>query len=140
LASFQYTTSDTDKIARFLEQATFGPKLNDISSFPASFAQWIQAQQALPMTSHRRIFRERLNHRFTGPNLQGIPTSACAAGTRYRKYAFSDKDQGLAVEIKTDSLNQRKIFLIAGQRRTVVSAVTLNAGLPANGKLFVDGS
>lgn len=56
------------------------------------------------------------------PSYQGVPTHACAAGTRYRKYAFSDKDYARELEIRTDPATGRKILLIDGQARTVVPA------------------
>jgi hypothetical protein len=54
--------STNDEIARFLEQATFGPTLDDIEKFDTSnlqlsFANWVKAQQTIePMTSHREYF------------------------------------------------------------------------------------
>ena len=64
-------------VARFLQQATFGPTLSTINQFPginsndlndspySNYATWIQQQINLPITSHRAFFRERSNPGFT---------------------------------------------------------------------------
>ena len=57
----------SDKVARFLEQATFGATNADIENLDASnlsrsFASWIEKQQKeVPMTSHRAVFRWHMN-------------------------------------------------------------------------------
>jgi hypothetical protein len=148
LASFRHSTDHKSQVARFLEQGTFGPTRTELGSFPGSvanwvfpesFANWVQLQQTLAMTSHRRFFRERLNHRFEMPSYQGISTHACAQGTRYRNYAFSDKDTGRYAEVRTDEATGRKIFLVDGQARTVVNVTSLYAGSPENNKVYEDG-
>ena len=139
LASFQNMVGVGDEVARFLEQATFGPQLDEINTFSGSFASWIEQQQTLPMSSHRRFFREHWNHRFEMPSYQGVTTHACDAGTRYRRYALSDKDKVRPVEIRTDVVTGRKILMRAGQARTVVNATTLHAGPPEDNQIFEDG-
>jgi hypothetical protein len=148
LASFRHSTDHKDQVARFLEQGTFGPTRAELRFFPGSFsnwvlpesfANWVELQQTLAMTSHRRFFRERLNHRFEIPSYQGVSTLACAQGTRYRKYAFSDKDFRRYVEVRTDEATGRKTFFLDRQARTVVNVTSLYAGSPENNKVYEDG-
>ena len=69
--------SESENIARFLQQATFGPSLADILEFPrqevttliappptSPFETWIDDQMTLPLTSHRAHFRARSNPEF----------------------------------------------------------------------------
>lgn len=139
LATFRHSPGRDVEVARFLEQGTFGPTRDEIDSFPESFAEWIQQQQEVPLSSHRQMFRKHLNHRFETPTIHGISTHACAAGTRYRNFAFSDKDKYKKVEIRTDELG-RKVFLIDNQVRTVVNVTTLYAGPASNNAVYTDGS
>ena len=139
LSSFHHFTHPRDEVSRFLEQATFGPKLTEIDLFSASYAKWIAQQISFPKTSHRRFYREHWNHRNTMPSYHGIPTHPCAEGTRYRRYAFSDKDRESLVEIRTDEVNRKKVFLVDGQVRTVVGATTLYAGSPSANRVYEDG-
>lgn len=132
-----------DQVARFLEQTTFGPRTVDlqdenVQAFP-SFADWVRHQQVqVPLSSHRRFVRERLNHRTVAPSPLGVPTHACRAGTRYRKYAFSDKDTQRMLQIQTSADNQ-KILSIDGQIRTVLPVEQLYAGPRNRGVIFEDG-
>ncbi len=45
--------------SRFLQQATFGPKLSEITALAATndFAAWIEAQMALPATTHKGLWQ-----------------------------------------------------------------------------------
>ena len=57
-----------EKVARFLESATFGATMADIKSFGGTLTneaarQWIIGQMNLPATSHREFFRKRVNTR-----------------------------------------------------------------------------
>jgi hypothetical protein len=135
LASFQHSAPQNDQIARFLEQATFGPTRSTIMEFPDSYSEWVHEQMALPDSSHRRFYRSRLNHRKTVSSQQGVATHPCQAGTRYRKYAFSDKDRQATLEIRTDPVSSRKILLKDGQARTVLPFSFIYAG----GSLIQDG-
>ena len=133
-AVYQLTSFDTpvlhagqrDEIARFLEQATFGPTRAAINAFGTSstnlqstFATWIRTQQtSVPITSHRALWRSRVNARMEHATGLGAVTHPCHAGTRYRRYAFSIKDRRKFVEIR--SVGQSKIISIDGFVRTVV--------------------
>lgn len=127
LISIATSTERLDDTARFLQQATFGPRIDEIRTVGTNFASWIQEQVALPVTSHRAIYREFLNHRYPHASYQGRVTHPCEAGTRYRKYAFSDKDWQAEVEIRTISGTQ-KSFWVKNQFRTVVNASTVHIG------------
>lgn len=66
----------SNSVARFLQQASFGPTRALIQAFPgledpdlnaapySFYAQWIEDQIALPATSHRAYWRERSNPAF----------------------------------------------------------------------------
>jgi uncharacterized protein (DUF1800 family) len=69
--------SNAELVVRFLQQATFGPTRELINTFPGIdeasgfndypyswYSQWIDAQMALPISSHRAYFRERSNPAF----------------------------------------------------------------------------
>ena len=68
--------NNTNSIARFLQQTTFGPTSSDINQFPGinsndineapfeHYASWINSQIGLPITSHRAFYRERSNPAF----------------------------------------------------------------------------
>lgn len=134
-----------DEMARFWEQTTFGPRPVDfedrrLRAF-SSFAHWIRHQQVdVPLTSHRRFVRRRLNNRAVAPSPMGVPTHPCQAGTRYRRYAFSDKDALRMLQIETNSAGNQKILSIDGQIRTILPAEQLYAGRPNLGIIFEDRS
>ena len=65
--------SNEARIAQFLMQCTFGPRIEDIEGFPgvdteslelSHFESWIDGQIAMPPFSHRAFFRERANYKF----------------------------------------------------------------------------
>lgn len=69
--------NNSNSIARFLQQATFGPTRDLINNFPGldsadlndapytNYATWIDAQLAGPTNSHRAFWRERSNPTYT---------------------------------------------------------------------------
>ena len=68
-----------EKVARFLESATFGPTMADIKSFNGTLTheaarQWIVGQMDLPATSHREFFRKRVNSRVRRAKLTSVLT------------------------------------------------------------------
>ena len=121
-----YQTQDV--AARFLEQTTFGPKMEEIQQFSKAstleFAQWIQDQQDnVPIMSHREVFRRHLNARYEVPSPLGPVTRPCDAGTRYRLLAFSEKDFDKLVTLETVAtglFRNKKIFSVNGHVRTIV--------------------
>lgn len=136
---------DDETAARFLEQTTFGPRLDEIRSFSdvstESFARWILIQSKLPITSHRAEFRRHLNHRFPAESVTplGRSTHPCQIGTRYRRAAFTDKDQGATVEIRTLPSTQKALF-VGSKLRTVVNASQLYAKKEEQSHLLWDGT
>lgn len=130
--------------ARFLEQTTFGPRLDEIRAFSnvslPALAQWIIDQVNLPVTSHRAEFRNHLNHRFPAQGITrvGRATRPCQAGTRYRRTAFSDKDLGAYVEIRTLSPTE-KALLVGSNIRTVVNATHLYNKAEQRSEPLADG-
>jgi hypothetical protein len=125
LTSFEKPSySRSDESARFLEQATFGPTRSDINAFNTgnlglSFANWIKEQQTVvPLTSHREFFRQHLNSRFDLSTPMSSVTHACQTGTRYRRYAFSNKDRAFKIVIET--VGKYKVISINNVTRTVV--------------------
>ena len=129
-----------DEIARFLEQATFGPTLQDIATFDTanlqlSFATWILTQQTKTgLTSHREYYRRRLNARTEVSSLMAAATHPCHAGTRYRLFAFSSKDQNKVLTIQTVG-SYSKLIVDGFVRTVVIGPVTAVVG----GATFPDG-
>jgi hypothetical protein len=138
LLSFTHSIPETDQIARFLEQATFGPTRKTIDEFPG-YVEWIKEQISLPYTSHRRSYRSRLNHRKTTTSSQGVATHPCKKGSRYRKYAFTNMDRDALLEIRTDPATSRKVLLRDGQARTVLPHTELYQLTEATRELLEDG-
>jgi hypothetical protein len=128
LTTFANPTSSAvrkNEIARFLEQATFGPtrteiaKLNTTANLQQAFAAWIKDQQGtVPLTSHRAAFRQRLNARMETATHVGAVTHPCQKGAVYRRYAFTSKDYGKYVDIET--VGTKRIISVDGFVRTVV--------------------
>lgn len=126
LVAFDYELPRQDEIARFLEQATFGPTRQAITSFPGNFAAWIQEQQALPLTSHRQYFRERATRRSQTPSRRGVTTHPCKRGARYRRYALTELDRRASLEIATADSPGQKVLSLDGEVITVLNASVLS--------------
>ena len=87
--------NNTNSIARFLQQTTFGPTSSDINQFPGinsndineapfeHYASWINSQIGLPITSHRAFYRERSNPAFVAN------TNAVKHGTSLFEVAYN---------------------------------------------------
>eukprot|EP00934_Nitzschia_sp_Nitz4_P007090 Nitzschia sp. Nitz4//scaffold25_size161228//48616//54500//NITZ4_002422-RA/size161228-snap-gene-0.22-mRNA-1//-1//CDS//3329544562//7080//frame0 len=121
--------SDRDLVARFLEQASFGPSRSDIDDFLASFgnptangfANWVKNQQdedLHPILSHRAIYRQHLNAGAPINNPVGPVTQPCQEGTRYRRAAFTQKDYKETVNFQQNS-DGNYILSVRGYFRTV---------------------
>ena len=124
LVGYHYTVPKRDEIARFLEQATFGPTRNALDQFPSSFGHWIKDQQdVVPPSLHREFYRARLNARIDVPSTIGLPTQPCDGGARYRRFAFTELDQ--EIDIRTDSATGRKVLYVDNQARTVLETKKL---------------
>jgi hypothetical protein len=128
LTTFATPTSSSvrkNEIARFLEQATYGPtrtevtKLNASANLQQAFAAWIKEQQStVPLTSHRAAFRQRMNSKMETATRIGAVTHPCQKGSVFRNYAFSSKDNGKYMDIET--VGTKRIIRIDGFVRTVV--------------------
>ncbi|CAB9496881.1 Protein of unknown function (DUF1800) [Seminavis robusta] len=120
-----------DVIARFLEQTTFGPTTADIDALEAAepstdldalkqslaLATYVQEQQATnSIFSHRAHYRKHLNARFEHAGPMGRITWPCERGTRYRRMAFSDKDDEKTLVVTSSGTT--KLFAIDGKVRT----------------------
>lgn len=148
LVQYQLTSYDTpnytpdDVASRFLEQATFGPTRTDINTLLSSgtnlqlaFANWVQDQQQnVPISSHREFFRKHANSQFEFASPIGTVTHPCYAGTRYRKFALSSKDDEKTVTIAAAS-GGRKSLAVDGQIRTMVDGPVTGT----RGGTFPDG-
>lgn len=127
-----------DTPARFLEQATFGATRSALSTFPSKYTQWLRNQiNTIPPTYHREYYRRRLNHRFEHATPQGIVSHPCQAGTRYRRYAFSDKDRNDQLQIRT--VGNTKVFLVDGQIRTILPPDTTATLWDSADRVITDG-
>ncbi|KAL7541680.1 LOW QUALITY PROTEIN: hypothetical protein ACHAXR_011131 [Thalassiosira sp. AJA248-18] len=97
LESYEHGTSEEAEAARFLEQATFGPSRETIDAMVSSsndFASWVEDQLAMPKSSHRAFFRERMNPKFEFPyNVGATGSRPCELHSRWRRYAISSRDQ-----------------------------------------------
>jgi hypothetical protein len=75
LTSYSHHVSETDKLARLLETATFGTTAQDLADWSkgalttTTAKKWIQEQMHLPVTSHREFFRRRTNARVSEATL-----------------------------------------------------------------------
>jgi hypothetical protein len=98
-----------------------------------AFTAWLRDQMALPPSLHRSYYRRRANPRiFEGLVLPtGFAGSACVAGSRWHRYAFTDEDRGRTVFAV---LSPAGIFSLSvdGELRTVVSEAQFLTGLTRN--------
>mmetsp|Transcript_662 Transcript_662/g.1594 ORF Transcript_662/g.1594 Transcript_662/m.1594 type:complete len:2342 (-) Transcript_662:143-7168(-) len=135
LVAFEHTMEEKDEIARFLEQATFGPTRDDIASVMAltgsntvaKMASWIQQQQDSSLTSpssHREFFRKHANAQFERSSKYGHVTHPCQADVIYRKFALSFKHKGKKLQISTIH-NDTKALSIDGLILTVIDGPAL---------------
>lgn len=128
-------------VAKFLEQASFGPTLNEINdwdydSFDASFKQWVSHQiNTEPLSSHREFYRERTNPRMDQVffSARGGP-NPCDEKSRWRKFSFTSKDmlseKVFSVTPVADGggTNGPYVAMIDGFARTVISSLELDSG------------
>jgi hypothetical protein len=117
----------SDKYARFLEQASFGGNweqiywVNDMPDYLVDYymAEWLKTQVfASGITSHRAMFRQRMNSRMEVDTRQAAVSHPCQAGTRYRRFAISIRD--LSKDMKVTSIGTKKVLSIDGYVRTIV--------------------
>ena len=116
------------KASRFLAQTTFGPTRATLQSVDATtdagVTKWIDDQMALPPTLHREYFRRRANPRqFTARPTGGL-RAACAAGSRWHRFAFSRAEEGKVLEV-VSTPSGGAVLSIDGEVRTEADADAL---------------
>lgn len=132
-SSFQ---SVNEERARFLQQATFGPKMSEITGWTfgngeAGFAAWMKNQMDVtqtPMTSQREYYREHLDwsmiHEEVGLG-SVTPMDPCSQYSRWRDYAFTgggDFGKEFTVEeIVVDGVT-KYLIKVGDEPRTVVDS------------------
>jgi hypothetical protein len=117
-----------NELFRFYEQASFGPSPDDLIYYSNDLDtdivkmyihNWIAVQMfEAPATSHRAIFRTRMNARMEVDTRLGAVTHPCQEGTRYRKFSISVRDSGKYMKVTT--IGTKKVLSIDGYVRTVV--------------------
>jgi hypothetical protein len=149
LVTSQYTMSEEEETARFLEQATFGSTRNGIvdlialggSTPVSSMATWIQQQldgEITTPSSHREFFRKHGNAQFERSSKYGQVTHPCQANTMYRKFALSYKHKDKLLEIATVLNHTKKVLFIDGLVLTVVDHFEVWIHRHGNGRFVVD--
>ena len=116
------------KASRFLAQTTFGPTRATLQSVDATtdagVTKWIDDQMALPPMLHREYFRRRANPRqFTARPTGGL-RAACAAGSRWHRFAFSRAEEGKVLEVVSTPSGGAALS-IDGELRTEADARAL---------------
>ena len=92
--------------AQFLMKATFGPTTRSMSELEGkTHQQWVVEQMALPVESHRALYRQHINPMFRSSSAGtfGSPRAPCDIGARWVRNVFSRTDIGSAVEVRNGS-------------------------------------
>ena len=137
LMSFEHSINDRSKVSRFFHQTTFGPTMEMIDSFDYSdpgnledaMASWVHDQMfSVPMTSHRKYFRERadsaLMEEKEGENTSNQiykVRSPCKKGSRWTEYSFTTDDYGNSQDIEVGFYGQGYLIKVKNIPRTVVT-------------------
>jgi len=110
-----------DRVARFLERATFGPTKADIQDFTSPEA-WMKKQIVIAPSSHREFYRARATDWFYYTWQVGLlHTGPCDVGSRYRSFAVTQQDRNSYLNIRRSPLDANKLILsIGGYIRSVV--------------------
>lgn len=147
LTSYSHGADARTEAARFLEQATFGATLTEIdalsatsnsSSFSPDFANWLEHQMnpsradgGAGMSAHREFFRKHVNPRFEYPFRGGAQakTTACDVTSRWRKFAFTERDGVVSLLTYQDKMlnikyeNGRYVWYVEGMARTTTATL-----------------
>ena len=137
--------SSTGEAARFLTQATFGPSQADLASLQTqTYAQWIDAQQALPPTLHLPLMQQRRDEwiargedggGWQGPRLEAWWQTAVDAPDQLRQrmaFALSEIfviSQNSALDIEYEGTTKYYDILVShafGNYRDLLEDVTLS--------------
>ena len=156
LLTYDHELSNRNTVARFLSQTTFGTRKEDLDSweYPSpedeygdghlqmTFAKWIHEQMHdVPSTSHREFFRKRLNSRFDMARSIGMPNHPCEQFSRWRNFAFTERDYGRSVEIRhVASTDKAYAIYVEGNFRTLALGSTAEALASFLHTIFADDS
>ena len=128
-------------VARFLEQASFGPTPDLLSewnynAFESSFEDWVSDQmENVDATSHREFFRERSNPRWEKAYPTGRPgPHPCEQNSRWRNFAFSVKDSRKKLTVHSLSGDGKPPYVLKvdGYARTIVPDLVFESGPRSN--------
>ena len=115
--------ADSDEVARFLLQATFGPTREEIESWGSkSFKDWIVEQINLPPSLHRAYYRKRVSPRVRATTLPGRRRGPCEAKSRWHRFAFTAEDIGKTLVIKNIAENSNVMLEVNNIPRAEVPA------------------
>ena len=122
--------------ARFLLQATWGPKISEVRALAAgndiarSISKWIKDQFAMPAELHRTHWRKRINGRKLKGSYNSAPAdSPCDAGSRWHSYAFNTYDVGKTIAVSTKVVGGKKKYVLSidGVARTEMDKFNLSS-------------
>ena len=126
--------------ARFFLQASMGPTRSMIDAEQQAFGtdgtaaakDWIQAQIALPASSHREYFRKRANIAMeTNSYSIANVNNPCGVGSRWHNWSFTTSDVGKSMVFSTGELGQ-SVITVDAVRRTEVGSMALLLDIPVS--------
>ena len=121
--------------AKWLLQTTFGPRREEVdviaeqlsgsASDAQVFANWVDSQIELPMSSHRVYYRERLNSRTTYAG-----RLACEPMSRWHRFSFTSVDvrERVNITVSIDAIGVRSISVGDVLRTQVADWSEFDAG------------
>jgi hypothetical protein len=136
LSRFEYNPPPVqDRIARFLEQVTFGTKRDEINNLKQiagandndlqkTFGSWVDKQiNEIDPTSHREFFRSRVAPRYSdrSPVSEGKMIHPCSSGSRWRRFSFTLPD--LEKMLLITKVSNRYALSVDGHVRTMVDDI-----------------
>ena len=107
-------------------QSSMGPTQTMIDAQKSAFEtdaqaaakEWLQAQIALPFTSHREYFRKRINPRANDETASYASiNNPCSVGSRWHNFAFTFSDTGKTM-VLSKSASDLHVITIDGVRRS----------------------
>jgi hypothetical protein len=96
-------TTSKERVARLLNQATFGATKQEIESFPSSPHAWVEQQLAETATSHRAYYRHRVNPPTDLVSPAGRPRKYCEEGSRWDTWAIQVSDVGKQISFVSNT-------------------------------------
>jgi len=137
LTTYDYSSDAQSQVARFLEQATFGPTLDDITGFNydgdllTNMAWWVQSQMdpwSVSPTYHREFFRARVDAGMWEDRITQTekPRHPCRPSARWRRHAFTYSDRQEYINVTTLPDDGRLLISINGMPRTIVDSIQVD--------------